>query len=69
MTPLLQGGIVLWLWQVSQQTFWTLLDPASEVFSKGGEIHCRGAWGFCKGVLERVLNAGEMLQECQTGLF
>lgn len=35
MTPVLQGGqgrgIALWFWKVSQQTFWTFLDPASEI--------------------------------------
>lgn len=39
MTPVLQGGreggIVLWLWKVSQQTFWTFLDLASEILSQG----------------------------------
>lgn len=68
-----EGAIVLWLWQVSQQTFWTFLDLASEVLSGsegGGEVHAAGTCGgFEEGVLERVMNAGGMLLECRMGLF
>lgn len=63
-------GVLLWLWQVSQQTFWTLLDSASAVSSGGGEVHTAGTYGgFCRGILEAVMNAGGMLQECRIGPF
>lgn len=47
------GGIMLWHWQVSQQTFWTFLDSASEILvetswerykQRGRVCVCKGRW-------------------------
>lgn len=71
------GGIMLWHWQVSQQTFWTFLDSASEIlvetswerYKQRVNTQCvcvkgGGMWGG--EVLYRVMNAPGILLECQT---
>lgn len=63
------GGGAFRLWQVSDQTFWTFLDPADFSARGGGEGYATGACGqgrLSKG-LRAVMNAAGMLQEC--GLF
>lgn len=75
MTPVLagrEGGIVLWLWQISQQTFWTFLEQASgnSVEVEGERYTQQGrVGGLWEEVLEWVMNASGMLQECRIGLF
>lgn len=52
-----EGGIALWLWQISQQTFWTFLDPASGNFVEvEGERYTQQG---CVGALGRGLGAAD----------
>lgn len=47
-----EGGMLLWLWLVSQHTFWRVLDPAREIFGGGpgrlyrgyGDLVVGGCW-------------------------
>lgn len=67
------GGIMLWHWQVSRQTFWTFLDSASEVlvetswerYKQRGRV-CLKRGGLGGEGLYRVMDAPGILQECQT---
>lgn len=62
MTPVLWGGIELWL--VSRQSFWTFLDQTLKAL-----VRAAGAvWGFRRGVMDRVMKIG-IFQECWMGLF
>lgn len=52
-----EAGIALWLWQVSKQTFWTFLDPASEVLAEVEGERCTQQRPV--GVLRRGLGSGD----------
>lgn len=73
MTPgaaLGEGGIVLYLWLISQQTFRTAPVRASELFSRSGRGEVQTLRGICGGIEEGgLINAAGMLQECWIGLL
>lgn len=73
MTPgaaLGEGGIVLYLWLISQQTFRTAPVLASELFSRSGRGEVQTLRGICGGIEGGdLINAAGMLQECWIGLL
>lgn len=74
MTPVLQGG------RAGSRSgsgkshsrhsghFWIQLQGTLWKWRERG-THSRGVWGLCEEVLERLMNASGMLQECRMRLF